>query len=102
MLARYKARRASTPAAAEISKLSARIYMHAVAYSFALFPICRPQLFTFSPILVGNLPDEISVIMSANQTKCLTMWMVAFTSHRGSASVPDAEPGAGAGAGPAA
>jgi hypothetical protein len=37
----------------------ARIYMHAVAYSFALFPICRPQLFTFSPILVGNLPDKI-------------------------------------------
>src|ERR1700750_2745452 len=52
----------------EITKLSARIYMHAVAYSFALLPICRPQSFTFSPILVGNLPDEISVIMSANQT----------------------------------
>jgi hypothetical protein len=46
----------------------ARIYMHAVAYTFALFPICRPSLCIFSPVLIGN-PGEISVVMSANQTK---------------------------------
>jgi len=42
------------------------------------------------------------VIMSEIRPKCLEMWVKAFTSYRGGASVPDAEPGAGAGARPAA
>src|SRR6185312_3128870 len=42
------------------------------------------------------------VIMSEIRPKCLEMWVKAFAGHRGGASVPDAEPGAGAGAGPAA